>query len=339
MRVVPTVARATLPTRALRARGSEHGWLVLTATDAVVLDRALVRRGAVPLPQGPAPEDATLTPTGDAVVLATDRALACVGLDGVERWRVRGRFHACQLVGDELWAISRVDRHHVELAAHDPATGKVDLTLPLEDPRADASFVLCEHPLPHTVLVWVAAGQDGQHAVLVTNEGVGLKAFPVPPDDALPPAFTPAGDAYLAADADRLELRRWPSGEVLDELPWDDRDDDDDDDGSCVIAGEHDDPAGSHVDVLPGGFGCWASSNGRLYLLDLGELYVIDELTIEGHPLRPVRERFPRLASDLSPCTDFQFAVRGPDGLILSVHADVELRVTRAVDWVGPAAR
>jgi hypothetical protein len=336
MRVVPTVARATLAGRALRARGTPAGWLVLTATEAVVLDRALVRRGAVPLPPGPPPEDATVTPAGDAVVLATDRALVCLELDGGERWRVRGRFHACQLVGDELWAIARVDRHHVELAAHDPTTGKVDLTLPLEDPQADASFVLCEHPRPHTVLVWVAAGQDGQHALLVLNEGVGLKALPVPPDDALPPVFTPAGDTYLAADADRLALRRWPSGEVLDELAWDDGADER---AACDVAAAPDDPAGSHVDVLPGGFGCWASSNGRLYLIDLGELYVVDELTIEGHPLRPVSVRFPRLRDDHTPCTDFQYAVRGPDDLILSVHADVELRVTDARAWVGAAAR
>ena len=336
MRVVPTLARATLPTPALLARATRDGWLVITSTDVVVLDASLVRRGAVAVPAGPAPDDAALVPAGDAVVLALALGLVCIVLQsGAERWRLPGRFHACRVVGDALWAVSRVDQHHVELAVHDLATGATDLAITLEDPYGAADVSLHDHPAPGTAVVWIAAGQDGQHSLLVTDEGLGWRHARVPPDNTLPPVFTSAGDTYLAATDDRLELRNWPAAEVLDDLRWGGGDDDDE---PVDRSGDEPDQSGSHVDVLPGGYGCWSSGNGRLYLLDLTGLYVEDELTIEGHPLQPVSALYPTLPDEQAPCTDFDYAERGPDGLILTVHANVDLAVTRAIDWVGAAA-
>ncbi len=92
------------------------------------------------------------------------------------------------------------------------------------------------------------------------------------------------------------------------------------------------------MQVLPGGFASWSGDEGRIHVIDLATMTAVDEITLAGHPIRPTAELYPSLASDDTPCTDFQFALAGTDGLMLSVHLGNTPVLSLAADWSGQPA-
>lgn len=320
MRTIPTLATATLPARAVFARDWAGGWLIVTDDPAVqVVDPALATITASAL--AAVPVDVTTDATGAQLVVAFEDAL--IARSGhAETWRVAGEFLACRHAGPRIWTAERRPGG-IELARRDPDTGAVRRLTSIDDPFGDSAVMFFPHPDPRAVIAWVAAGQDGQAAWVIVDDGDGLTATAVEPRDRLPPVFTPTGDAYLSAGPDILEYLAWPGGLDLDALQWSDEDDGGD---------AFDDPAGDYVIYVPGGYAIWASANGRLHLIDLAALVVIDELVIDEHPLRTIAELYPQLAED-TPATDFEGARPGPDGLVLTIHAGLELAVSRLVDW------
>ena len=213
------------------------------------------------------------------------------------------------------------------MTVRDPATGDARGEVRLDDPFGGAAVMLWRHPDPACVVASIAAGQDGQAAYLIRDDGGVVTAREVPPRDRLPPVFTATGDAYLSGDADALEHRAWPSGDVLGEAAWSWDDD-----------VEVDDPAGEDLQDLGGGFASWASEHGRLYAVDLARMERVDEIVIEGHPVVPLATRYPALAGDLTPCGDLRWSAPGPVGLIATVHGDATLAVSRVDDWRPPGA-
>lgn len=331
MRTLPALATLTVAAKVERVRAWAGGWLLRQAQAVVVVDRDLQVCATHPL----AVADAALSDDGGWLVIADATGLRAVDATGTTRWHADGAGLACLLHDEVVWTAQRLDRDHVELALRGRLDGEVRRSVRLVDRFHDATVWLLAGPRPGTVVVWFAAGQDGQACVLVSDAGAALVATAVPPDHACPPAFAPSGDAYLAVCGGRLELRAWPGGEVLDECRWGGEGEDD-------VAAEVDgtELPGDHVDYLPGGYGVWSSQHGRLYVLDLAGLFVVDEVVIDGHPLVPAHVRYPTLVGDDAPCSDFQFAARGPGGRVLTVHGGTALVVTRLADWsVDPARR
>jgi hypothetical protein len=207
----------------------------------------------------------------------------------------------------------------VEISVRDIATGKVVRTGRVKDPFGGSSVMLFAHPGDREVVAWVAAGQDGQTAYLLTETDSTIEGTELARRNCLPPVFLPDGRSYVSAGDAQLEHYSWPSGELLGTATWPTND------------MHEEDPPGSDLQILPGGFASWSSTNGRLYVVDLAAMQIVDELTISGHPLRTVDEVWnsPRLRGDLTPCTDFGYAEAGPDGLILTVHARTQLVTTK----------
>ncbi|MBK9030817.1 MAG: hypothetical protein IPL61_05660 [Myxococcales bacterium] len=325
MRTIPTLATSTLPDRAVFARPWRDGWLVATERGLVlVLDRALSRRGQVA--RGPAVVDATLAPD-DVLISADPRALTAVEIaSGRVRWHHAGAYLACRARGGRLWVAEHLGAT-IAISVRDRATGAPLRALTVAA-SADDVLSLTDHPDPDRIVA-ARAGADERAAFLLTDAADGLTATALGPDDHHAPVFTPAGDAYLSAGADRLVYRAWPSDDELDLLAWSDDDDD----------GAPDDRAGRDLQYLPGGYATWSSAHGRLYLLDLAALAVIDELVIADHPLRTVAELRPKRPKDTTPATDFEYATAGPDGLILTVHGHTHLAVTALAAWSPDAER
>ena len=326
MKTIDPIATASVAARALFARPWANGWLVEVDDDGVlVLDRDLTIRDHHP--RAGDVTDAALDREGVLLTLADCSSLRALDLRaGRERWSCAGTFHACRHAGDGrgLWAIeSRADGF--ELTLRDPRTGAIRRAAEVPDVFGDADASLQAHPDPRGIVVWVAAGQDGQATYVAFDRGDAIDVVELGPRDHLPPVFAPAGDSYLIADDQTLELRAWPSGEELADLPWSGTEGDEPLD-------EIEDQAGADVMFLPGGFATWSSTNGRLYLIDLTTMSVADELVIAGHALQSVEELYPSLVGDLTPCSDFEYAARGGD-LVLTVHAEAELAVTRLADW------
>lgn len=279
------------------------GWIAVGRSGSVaVLDDRL----AIVARTEAAAVDAAMTAAG----------LVTVGRDGAAvaeaaGWRHAGMHLACHRHGDgdAVWLAAR---HGVaiELAVRDAQTGAVRCATTIDDRFGAAAVMLSPGPDPRSVVVWLAAGQDGQATWVARADGGAIALGQLADRDQRPAVFAPAGDSYLCWDDLALRQRSWPDDEDLDEVRWYG----DDDDGA-----DDDDAPGSYAVHLPGGYAAWLSMNGALRLVDLSIMRAIGELAISGGPVEQV--------------------VAAPDGTIATVHAGGRLVLTRAADWSPDAER
>jgi hypothetical protein len=330
VRIVPPVATATLDARAYFARSWTGGWSIATESkDVLVLDVNLDVLARIDV--GTKPEDIAMTSTGTVLVVASSQTLSAVETRGGRpTWTARGNFIGCRTLDSRsIWAAEGRD-DEIELSLRDVATGEVIRTSRVADPFRGSAAMFFAHPDDRSTVVWVAAGQDGQTAYLVSNTEARIEATELAPRDRLPPIFLADSGSYLSAGDELLEQYRWPDGQRLGAARWPNANESDDQDL---------DAAGSDVQIIPGGYATWSSSNGRIYIVDLAEMRIVDELTIAGHPVRTVEQLYPTLRGDQTPCTDFEYAEAGPDGLMLTVHARSRLAITRLRDWSPDSTR
>ncbi len=318
------VSTASLDVRAFFARSWPGGWVIATeGTSVLVLDVNLKVVSRVDV--GAKPEDIAITGTGTVLVAASDRTLSAIDThQGRVKWSAPGKFIGCRTVDESsIWAAEGRD-DEIELSLRDAATGQVTRTTRVTDPFGGSSVMFMAHPKARSTVVWLAAGQDGQTAYLVSDTGTAIETTEIAPRDRLPPIFLPDGGSYLSVGDQTLERYSWPDGEHLGTVPWPNANEDHEDDG---------DSAGSDVQLIPGGYASWSSTNGRIQIVDLVEMRIAGELTVDGHPLRTVEDLYPTLRGDRAPCTDFEYAEPGPDGLMLTVHARSQIASSRARDW------
>lgn len=288
--------------------------------EVIVVDAALGVLGRVGLRSKP--EDIALTVDGTLLVVADTQSLCARSIrDGGSRWSVSGNFIGCHAVTNYIWAANSLG-DVVEVSLHDPATGELLRSTTLEDPFGGSAVMFFAHPTAQRTVIWLAAGQDGQTAYLANDDGRMIRASEIPPRDHLPPTFLADGNTYLTAGDEQLEHRRSPTGDSIAALSW-----------PTIEDEELEDPPGAAIQILPGRFASWSSSNGRIFIVDIDRMKFVDELTIAGHPVRTVEELFPTLRGDRAPCTDFEYSQRGPHGRILTVHARTKLVVSNIGDW------
>lgn len=225
--------------------------------------------------------------------------------------------------GQALWVANGTgDEVRVELRTPD---NRVERTVTVPDEFGDSMVRLRRHPHDRAVVLWIAAGQDGQQSWLVRDDGTALVTEHLPADNCLPAQFGPDADWLLAADDDGLTKVSWPARTALSTLSWADiapeaEADDSDMPGSCLM-------------LLPGGFASWSTGNGRLRTIDLTTMSVVDEITLAGHPVRTTAELYPTLENDHNPCGDFDYAVPGAGGRVVSVHGQRTLVLSESRDW------
>jgi len=312
-REIPATATVTVDHRAYLGRPCGDGFAVVSREgELTVVDARLrpQRRGELGGPVGDfdvAP-DGTWAWAGDGqlrvgdVHSSVDGEVAC-------RWLPSGQ---------ALWVANGTgDEVHVTLRTPDLQVVR-SVTVP--DEFGDSMVAL----LPHgdAVVLWVAAGQDGQQSWLISEAGTAER---LPADDCLPALFGPDGTWLLAADDARIARLTWPDGVEDGALSWDDIDPE--------AAGNGSDAPGADLMLLPGGFVSWSTGNGRIRTIDLATMTVADEIALAGHPVRTVAELYPSLAGDLNPCGDFGYSVLGTGGTVLSVHGKHTLVLSRLRDW------
>lgn len=178
------------------------------------------------------------------------------------------------------------------------------------------------HPDPDAVVLWVAGPPwAGSEAYVVTREGDGLRAEPVPFKNPDPPVFTSGGGEFLVALPD-LVRASWPGGAELGRLPWTD-----------VSPDPKDERPTRDLWPLPGGKAAWGSFSRRVRVVDLATMTVEAEVYLAGHPVRTFSAFYaaPGIGSPHGDLTTF--AVGGAD--VLSVHRHHEVLLSGAADWAG----
>lgn len=323
VREVPVAATVTLDHRAYLGRPCGDGFAVVSPEGGLtVFDQRLRPVGQADL-GGPVADFSVVGRAWAWIVSEQVWVGGFPGAGGVSA-PLPGE-SACRWLpsGQALWvAHGTGDEVRVELRTPDNRV-KREATVP--DEFGDSMVRLRRHPQDRTVVLWIAAGQDGQQSWLIRDDGTTLTTEHLPADDCLPAQFGPNGDWLLAADDDGLTMLSWPDRTKLRTLSWADVDPEAEADGS--------DMPGSCVMLLPGGFASWSTGNGRLRTIDLPTLSVVDEIALAGHPIRPTVELYPTLENDHTPCGDFAYAVPRDDGLVLSVHRQNTLVLSELRDW------
>jgi hypothetical protein len=316
-REVGVAATVTVGHRAVYGRPCGDGFAVVSAEgEMTVVDRELrvVRQFELGGPVG----DFAVSADGTTWAWTLEDQLWIGTPDGPGRTSapLAGEVACRWLPSQEgLWvAVGTGAEVRVEIREPDHRVAR-QVTVP--DRFGDAMVMLCEHPRADAVVLWVAAGQDGQESWLVTDDGTTPRARRLPADGCRPALFGPDGRWLLAADHERLTRLSWPDSTELGALSWPS--------GSEM-------PSGDLV-LLPGGYVSWGSDNGRVRIIDLAAMAVVDEITLAGHPLRTIAERYPTLVGDETPCTDFGYSVTGADGLVLTVHQRNTLVLSASQDW------
>jgi hypothetical protein len=186
----------------------------------------------------------------------------------------------------------------------------------IPDPFGDSAFDLFDYPDNNRIAVWVAAGQDGQCLYwahydgtrIVTEQFSGLT-------DTAPPVFDSSGERFMVSSEGCLKLFRFPHGPMLGVVKWP----------------LEDDPLAEMVTFVGDNHALAQSGNGRLFLADLQQFKIVEEIHITGHAPRPTHELFPGLGHDTTPCTDLSVFYPMPVGGFLSVHR--EYPSASLADW------
>ncbi|CCH29612.1 hypothetical protein ABZ816_15310 [Actinosynnema sp. NPDC047251] len=321
-REVPVAATAVLDHRAYYGRACGAGFALVSPDGAltVVDDRlGVVRQVDLGGPTG----DLAVSADGAGWAWVVDGRLRLGDPDDPVSVPLPGEA-ACRWLpsGQALWVAHGTGDHvHVEVRTPD---GRVRTSVTVPDEFGGSSVMLLPHPAPDAVVLWVAAGQDGQRSWLLRDPAAPA-ADPLPADDCLPALVGPDGTWLPAADDDRLVRRSWPGGACLGTLEWAEVDPDADRDGT--------DLPGADLVLLPGGAGSWSTGNGRLRTVDLTTMSVVDEIALAGHPVLTTAQLYPALADDHSPCGDFAYSVRGRGTSVLTVHKDDVLVLSDLRDW------
>ncbi|GAB1512751.1 cytochrome D1 domain-containing protein [Actinophytocola sp. KF-1] len=321
-REIPVAATVTVGHRAYFVRPRGDGYAAISAEGEVtLLDSGLGVTGRLDL-GGPV-DDVAVAPDGTWAWVSGGRLWigepgraedAPLPGEAACRWQPSGRaLWVAEGTGDQVRVEVR-DRGH-----------RVARQVTVPDPFGTSMVAVCEHPRDDAVVLWVAAGQDGQQSWLVTDDGTDLAAALLPADDCLPALFGPDGDWFLAAGSARLARFSWPEPAELGGLTWEEIDPEAAEDG-------HDGP-GADLVLLPGGHASWSTGNGRVRVIDVTTMSVVDEITFAGHPLRTVADLYPRLAGEENLCTDFAFSALGHGGAVVSVHGQGTLVLSALRDW------
>lgn len=213
-----------------------------------------------------------------------------------------------ELNNDNLWCVAPRSEAQVEIQVRDSISWSITHKILIDDPFYVSSWSF--HPVPShekTVLLWAAAGQDGQQAFwLMLNEELHCTIEPAL-EDTTPPDFSPDGTEFLfLKEHDPICRFAYPDVRELGRCPW-------------SFDDEYD------------GFGCYffyidnqhalvsTDSTKRLFLLDVQTMSLVEEVTIDNHEPRPTEEWYPNLLGEKQLCTDIS-RFRGFGDTIICVY-------------------
>jgi hypothetical protein len=259
--------------------------------------------------------DLTITANGDMLAIASRGQLVLVPTATLRALtRLGDSIESCQFCATgELWSTETLNENSVAIEVREPETWRVVARTELTDPFGNSVFKICPHPDGARVVIWAVAGQDGQCLFWASRYGsdITVDRF-IDLDATTPPSFNRSGDRFLAVcDANELRQYQFPQGPLLKNMRWP-FDDMDNQIGDAVLFV---DPTRA---LLP-------STADRLYLVDLTNMAIANEISIRGHEPKRASEIYPSLEED-GLCSDLAHLAPLPGGQILSVHKQIPLR-------------
>jgi hypothetical protein len=170
-----------------------------------------------------------------------------------------------------LWCASSWDDNASLVEFREPETWEVTARTEVADPYGGSAIMMFRGPDQEHVAVWLVAGPDGQCLNWVRRSGAKLIAERFPGiDRTTPPGFSPSGKRFLTicSDTELLDYE-FPMGPLRATLKWPF-----DDTGDQV---------GDQVAFVDEDRALLQSLNYLLYLVDLKEMAIVDEIELRGY--------------------------------------------------------
>jgi hypothetical protein len=149
----------------------------------------------------------------------------------------------------------------------------------------------------HQCLFWASLGSDGIHVI----------RFPEL-NETTWPSFSPGGDEFLVISDGELRRYGYPHGPLHARMRG--------------LRESKDDNLGDFVYYADAGHALIASLNYRLFLVDVENIQVQDEVVILGHQPHPAAELHPFLKNDRGLASDTVCMLPLPGAKFLSVHSE-----------------
>jgi hypothetical protein len=260
-----------------------------------------------------------LAPDGDLLAVLEDEFLSLIELPTLTKTlRLACAFEAALFShsGKFLWSAFHIQGAKAVLEVLDTTNWGLVAKAEVPDPFENSALMLFAHPAEERVVLWVAGGQDGQCLYWGHFAGsrVALKRFPEL-TNTTPPCFDRAGKRFLVVSDGAVRLYQFPKGPELGRIQW-------------QLA---DDPPAESIAFVGEERALVHSGNGRLFLIDLKCLQIVEEIQISGHEPRPAYELYPNLYPDGDLCSDLSTFLPLPSGEFLSIHRQLPREST--LDW------
>ncbi|MDR2527546.1 MAG: hypothetical protein LBD04_00810 [Synergistaceae bacterium] len=195
--------------------------------------------------------------------------------------------------GNSVWTCEKIDPKQLRLALYHAESGGLIAERPFADELYDSSVSLMNLPQGNSVLMELAAGQDGVMVFLLTFDG-GIQARKLFPGHShILPAFHPNLDRLLVLENDEnlYYAYAWPELSLIAKQREYTKEE-------WVMEGNSELFPGYHMIYLQNDLAVTQSANYRFYLFDPVRMERIEELVIEGFEPVPTREVYPRLDDD-----------------------------------------
>jgi hypothetical protein len=288
-------------------------------------DLASVHSFSVPNP----PRHFELSPDGSMLAVTAGNGITFYAMPAFKKLKWLGDSFECCFFGstDLLWTCARYAEETVIIEAWEPRTWTRIAKAKVADPYGDSHIRLFAHPKKNCVVVWVAAGQDGQCLYWASIEGSSIEVSRFRGlDFTTPPGFSPNGSEFLVITEEELHRYSYPQGPLLSKMH-----------------AFNEERLGDFVWYANDEHALLAAGEGRVFIVNVVNMTVEDEIAILGHEPRPIRELYPRLKGDRGLGSDLGFFLPIPGKKFLSVHKelpnegrDPEQRQYRLLVWRMP---
>lgn len=203
--------------------------------------------------------------------------------------------------GEFLWCVARQGSRACHIVLVETTNWFPVQSLTLDDPFVGSDYSL--QCAGDQVVLWLAAGQDGQQVYWLRRQG-GHFTCDIEPclQCTTPPIFSPSNKELLVVDCSSA-IRRYsfPSMEQLGTLAGLDEGDDQFAESLVYISDDQ---------VFAG------TNEGRVFSLDTTSLSIEDEVAIEGHEPRPVGEYWPSLDHESGFATDIRWFTKAGGAIV-----------------------
>ena len=315
------------PNQSLFLAASEDGSISTFGVDGVVKKRGKQRTGVC---------DVCLHPFKESLALIEREGgkLRILDMDGTTHFEqegpprrekasawVRDEFASCFFdeSGHYLWCAMALSPKEIEVHLLETSYWLPAGSIVMEDPFYESYLSFHRTSKRDVTALWVGCGQDGRQVYWLRRNAIGLTCEREPClEDCGPPVFSPSGNQFLALGEDRaLRLFQFPEVRQI---------------GICPAPWEENDFFGFFLGYLDESHAVVSTDSSRVFMLDVRQMKVVDEVLIQNHEPRPKEEVFPSRVGHRELCTDIRYFDRLGDVIIFVFRRD---KASLVGSWQG----